>query len=153
MKLPGLDSVRSRMEAGAARGLSRFVGRDAEVEQLRKALEQAQAGHGQVVAVVGEPGVGKSRLFYEFTRSHRTEGWLDLGESARSPMEKPPLIFPVIDLLKSLLSHPDARCYSTRVREKVTGKILTLDERLKNPISPILSYCWRFPKTIRISGR
>ena len=55
-----------------ARGLTRFVGRDAEIETLRQSLEHARAGHGQVVAVVGEPGVGKSRLFYEFTHSHRT---------------------------------------------------------------------------------
>jgi predicted ATPase len=48
------------------KGLARFVGRQAEVAQLRKALEQAQAGHGQIVGVMGEPGVGKSRLFYEF---------------------------------------------------------------------------------------
>ena len=70
--------MRSRLQAATARGLTRFVGRDAEVEQLRKALEQARAGHGQLVAAVGEPGVGKSRLFHEFTHSHRTEGWLIL---------------------------------------------------------------------------
>ena len=70
--------VRSRMEAAAARGLSRFVGRDAEMHALQQALEKAGAGHGQIVAVVGEPGVGKSRLFYEFTRSHRIQGWLIL---------------------------------------------------------------------------
>ena len=74
----GAGRVRTRLQASAARGLSRFVGRDAEMEQLRPALEQAAAGHGQVVAVVGEPGVGKSRLFYEFIRSHRTRGWLVL---------------------------------------------------------------------------
>ena len=76
-EVTGAGVARTRLQAAAARGLTRFVGRDAETEQLRKALEQARAGHGQVVAVVGEPGVGKSRLFYEFTHSHRTEGWLD----------------------------------------------------------------------------
>ena len=72
-EVTGAGPARSSLQAAAARGLTRFVGRDAETEQLRKALEQARAGHGQVVAVVGEPGVGKSRLFYEFTHSHRTE--------------------------------------------------------------------------------
>ena len=51
---------------GHERGLTRFVGRQSELEQLRRALEQAKAGHGQIVGVMGEPGLGKSRLFYEF---------------------------------------------------------------------------------------
>ena len=64
----GASSVRSRLHAAAARGLTRFVGRDGELDQLRRALEQAGAGQGQVVAVVGEAGVGKSRLYWEFSR-------------------------------------------------------------------------------------
>jgi len=58
-ELAGAGAVRSRLHAAAARGLTRFVGRDSEVDQLRQALERAQARHGQVVAVVGEPGVGQ----------------------------------------------------------------------------------------------
>ena len=58
-ELAGATTARSRLQAGAARGLSRFVGRDAEVEQLHRALQQAGAGRGQIVAVAGEPGVGK----------------------------------------------------------------------------------------------
>src|SRR5262245_51502318 len=65
-ELVGAGAVRSRLHSAAARGLSRFVGRDSEQEQLRGALEMAGAGHGQLVAVVGEPGVGKSRLYWEF---------------------------------------------------------------------------------------
>src|SRR5262249_51854316 len=61
---PG-GSARRRPHASMPRGLPRFVGRDAELEQHRRALEEARAGRGQIVAVVGEPGVGKSRLFYE----------------------------------------------------------------------------------------
>ena len=75
-ELVGAGAVRSRLQAAAARGLTRFVGRDGELEQLRQALERARAGHGQVVALVGDPGVGKSRLVYEVTHSPRTEaGW------------------------------------------------------------------------------
>jgi predicted ATPase len=133
----GAGPVRSRLQAAAARGLTRFVGRDAEVEQLRKALEQARAVHGQVVALVGEPGVGKSRLFYEFTRSHRTQGWLVL-ESGSVSYGKATAYFPVMDLLKSYF-HIETRDAVQQVREKVTGKILTLDERLKNTVSPMLS--------------
>src|ERR1041384_3803951 len=54
-EVTGIGAARSRLQAAAARGLTRFVGRDAETEQLRKALEQARADHGQVVGVVGEP--------------------------------------------------------------------------------------------------
>ena len=79
----GAGTVRSRLQAAAARGLTRFVGRDPELEQLRQAQEQAGAGHGQVVAVVGDPGVGKSRLFWEFTHSHRTRGLADRREQLR----------------------------------------------------------------------
>ena len=92
--------MRSRMEAAAARGLSRFVGRDAEMHALQQALEKAGVGHGQIVAVVGEPGVGKSRLFYEFTRSHRTQGWLILESGSASYGKATPYL-PVIDLIKS----------------------------------------------------
>ena len=67
-----------------------------------QAMAQAQAGRGQVVAVVGEPGVGKSRLFWEFTHSHRTQGWL-LLESGSVSYGKATAYLPVVDLLKSLL--------------------------------------------------
>ncbi len=83
-QLTAAGAARTRLHAAAARGLGRFLGRDPELEQLRRALEQAETGHGQIVAVVGEPGVGKSRLFYEFTRSQRTKGWLVLESSAAS---------------------------------------------------------------------
>ena len=81
--LTGASAQRTRLHAAAARGLTRFVGRDAEIEQIRRALALAQDGHGQLVAVVGEPGVGKSRLVYEFTHSHRTQDWLILEAELR----------------------------------------------------------------------
>src|SRR5262249_43718538 len=58
-ELAGAGTARSRLQAAAARGLTKFVGRDAELETLRRTLEQAGTGHGQIVALVGEPGVGK----------------------------------------------------------------------------------------------
>jgi class 3 adenylate cyclase len=73
-ELIGAMPTRTRLQAAAARGLTRFVGRQAELEALRQAMERTATGHGQIVAVIGEPGVGKTRLFYEFTHSHRTSG-------------------------------------------------------------------------------
>src|SRR5262245_46308363 len=82
--LTGASAQRSRLHVAAARGLTRFVGRDAEIEQIRRALDLARAGRGQLVAIVGEPGVGKSRLVYEFTHSHRVQDWLLLEAGSLS---------------------------------------------------------------------
>ena len=67
------------MHAAAGRGLTHFVGREAELTALRKALSQAGDGDGQIVAVVGGPGVGKSRLFHEFIGSSTPEMELAAG--------------------------------------------------------------------------
>jgi class 3 adenylate cyclase/tetratricopeptide (TPR) repeat protein len=130
-------AVRSRLQAAAARGLTPFVGRDGELSRLRETLEKARAGQGQIVAVSGEPGVGKSRLFWEFTHSHRTHGWLVL-ESSPVSYGKTTSYLPVSDLLKTYFGiedQDDAR----RIREKVTGKLLTLDESLRTTIPVFLS--------------
>jgi class 3 adenylate cyclase/tetratricopeptide (TPR) repeat protein len=136
-EVAGAGLVRSRMEAAAARGLSRFVGRDAEMHALQQALEKAGIGHGQIVAVVGEPGVGKSRLFYEFTRSHRTEGWLLLESSSASYGKATPYL-PVIDLIKSYCQI-EARDDGRKIREKLTGKLLTLDRALEPNLPALLA--------------
>src|SRR5262249_12241324 len=70
-EVTGVGPARTRLQADARRGLTRFVGRDAELEQLGRAQQLAGAGDGQIAAIVGEAGVGKSRLVYEFTHSHR----------------------------------------------------------------------------------
>ena len=132
----GAGAARTRLQASAARGLTRFVGRDAEVEQLRQALEQAARGRGQIIAVMGEPGVGKSRLFYEFIHSHRTQGWLVLESDSVSYGKATPYL-PLVELLKGyfkLAGRDDARA----IRAKVTGHVLTLDEALKDSIPPLL---------------
>jgi class 3 adenylate cyclase/tetratricopeptide (TPR) repeat protein len=136
-ELRGAGRVRTRLQASAARGLSRFVGRDAEMEQLRAAQEQAASEHGQVVAVVGEPGVGKSRLFYEFVHSHRTKGWLVL-ESAAVSYGKATAYLPVIDLLKAYF-RVEARDDARTVTEKVGGKVLMLDRALEDTIPALLA--------------
>jgi class 3 adenylate cyclase len=98
-ELVGATAVRRRLQATVARGLTRFVGRQTELDALRQALERTGRGQGQLVAVIGEPGVGKSRLVYEFLRSHHTQGWLVL-ESASVSYGRATPYFPVIELLK-----------------------------------------------------
>ena len=87
--LTGASAARSRLHAAAARGLTRFVGRDAEIEQIRRALVLAGDGHGQLVAIVGEPGVGKSRLVHEFTHTHGTQEWLILEAGSQKHAPSP----------------------------------------------------------------
>ncbi len=136
-ELVGAGAVRSRLHAAAARGLTRFVGRDSELDQLRQALERTGTGHGQVVAVVGEPGVGKSRLYWEFTHSHRTQGWL-LLESGSVSYGKATAYLPVIDLLKAYFQI-EGRDNTRKIREKVTGKLLSLDRQLEPSLPALLS--------------
>jgi predicted ATPase len=133
----GAETVRSRLYAAAVRGLTRFVGRDGELEQLRQALELARGGHGQLVAVVGEPGVGKSRLYWEFTHSHRTEGWL-MVESGSVSYGKATAYLPVIELLKTYFQI-EARDEARKIREKVTGKVLSLDRALEPSLPAYLT--------------
>ena len=133
----GAGPRRSRLHAAAARGLTRFVGRDVEIEQLREALGRAAQGHGQVVAIVGEPGVGKSRLVWEVTHSHRTHGWLILQAGSVSYGKATPYL-PVIDLLKGYLQIGD-RDEPRAIREKVTGKLLALDRALEPALPAFLA--------------
>jgi class 3 adenylate cyclase/tetratricopeptide (TPR) repeat protein len=136
-ELVGASALRWRFQAAAARGLTRFVGRQTELEVLRQTLTQAGAGHGQVMAMVGEAGVGKSRLLYEFTHSHHTLGWLIL-ESASVSYGKATAYFPVVHLLKHYC-HIDDSDEPRTVQAKVTGQVLTLDAALQETIPALLS--------------
>jgi class 3 adenylate cyclase/tetratricopeptide (TPR) repeat protein len=136
-ELAGPSATRTRLQAAAARGLTRFVGRGQELVHLRQALDKAAGGHGQVVAVVGEPGVGKSRLLWEFIHSHRTQDWLVL-ESSSVSYGKASAYLPVIDLCKSYF-RIEARDDARSIREKVTGKLLTLDESFRAMVPAFLS--------------
>jgi class 3 adenylate cyclase/tetratricopeptide (TPR) repeat protein len=135
-EVTGASTVRSRLHATAARGLTRFVGRSSELDQLRRALERAGSGHGQIVAVVGEPGVGKSRLYWEFTRSHRTAGWL-IVESSSVSYGKATAFLPIVDLLRTYFQ-VDLSDDGRRLREKLTGRLLSLDRALEPFLSPLL---------------
>jgi class 3 adenylate cyclase/tetratricopeptide (TPR) repeat protein len=134
-EITGAGSARTRLQRAAMRGLTHFVGRDAEIRQLRRAAELASNRHGQVVALAGEAGVGKSRLLYEFTHSRHMTDWLTL-ETASTAYGKGTSYLPVIDLLKAYFKIQD-RDNLTEIREKVTGKLLTLDRELE-PTLPSL---------------
>ena len=129
-ELTGAGPARSRLQAAAARGLTRFVGpgRASWSSSARRSSARG-AGHGQVVAVVGEPGVGKSRLVWEFTHSHRTQGWLILETGSVSYGKATPYLpghRPAQGYFQ-IESADDAR----EIREKVTGKLLIARPRAR----------------------
>jgi class 3 adenylate cyclase/tetratricopeptide (TPR) repeat protein len=135
--LTGAGQARTRLQAAARRGLTNFVGRDAELEHLRRLLQLAGEGRGQIAAVVGEAGVGKSRLVYELTHSHRLQGWLIL-ENACVSYGKATSYLPLIELLKGYFkieNRDDLR----EIRTKVTGGVLALDEALKPTVPALLA--------------
>jgi len=127
----GLGPLRTRLQLSASRGLARFVGRTRELEQLQEARALARAGHGQIVGVVGEPGVGKSRLCHEF-KLLAPRDCLVLETFSVSHGKAYPYL-PLIELLRNycqITAQDDER----RRLEKLTGKLLTLDRALEDSL-------------------
>src|SRR6266851_4775616 len=127
----GLGPLRTRLQRSVGRGLTKFVGREREMDALKHAAEQAKSGRGQIVAAMAEPGVGKSRLFLEFKATSQA-GWMVL-EAFSVSYGKASAYLPAIDLLRNyfrIASEDDER---TR-REKVAGKIAILDRSLEDTL-------------------
>jgi class 3 adenylate cyclase/tetratricopeptide (TPR) repeat protein len=135
-ELVGARPPRTRLQAFAAHSLTRFVGRQAEFEAMRQAYELAGVGRGQLVAVMGEPGVGKTRLFYEFLCAPCTQGWLLLESQAASYGKAIPY-HPVRELFKAYFQL-EAQDDERRMREKVTDKLRTLDPALEPTLPAVL---------------
>jgi class 3 adenylate cyclase/tetratricopeptide (TPR) repeat protein len=130
-EVTGLGALRTRLQRSASRGLSRFVGRVAELEQLKRGAALASAGHGQIVGAVAEAGVGKSRLFYEFKQVAQS-GWLVL-EAFSVSHGRASAYLPVIDLLRGYFRIATGDDERAR-REKITGKVLALDRSLEDAL-------------------
>jgi class 3 adenylate cyclase/tetratricopeptide (TPR) repeat protein len=136
-ELMGASAARSRLQATAARGFTKFAGRSAELQHLARVLGLAGGGHGQVVTVMGEAGMGKSRLVWELTHSHRTQGWLILEASSVSH-GKATAYLPVIDVLRTyyrIEPEDDPR----RIREKLAGRLLALNPALLGSLPAFLA--------------
>jgi DNA-binding NtrC family response regulator/tetratricopeptide (TPR) repeat protein len=132
-RLVGLE----RTGLGLGERLTPFVARSQELNQLARAFEQARTDHGQVVTIVGEPGVGKSRLFWEFIESHRGPGALILVSGAASHGKQTPYL-PVIDLLKAYFQI-ELRDDADKVRERVTEKVLSFGSALAPALPALLA--------------
>jgi class 3 adenylate cyclase/tetratricopeptide (TPR) repeat protein len=136
-ELVGVTPARQRFHAAAARGLTRFVGRRHEYETLLETLRQAAGRRGQFVALIGEPGVGKSRLVWEVVRSPATQGWRVL-EAGSLSYESGTSYRPLRRLLQDYFRIDD-RDDGARVREKIAERLLALGPRFAELAVPLLA--------------
>ncbi len=88
-EVTGLGPLRTRLQRSAGRGLTKFVGREREMDAMKAAAEQREAGHGQIVAAMAEAGTGKSRLFYEFKARISPAGWCWRRFRSRTARRRP----------------------------------------------------------------
>src|SRR5271163_4262844 len=135
-EVTGIGLLRTRLQRAVGRGLTKFVGREREMETLKHAAELAKSGRGQVVAAMAEPGVGKSRLYFEFKATSQS-GWMVL-EAFSVSHGKASSYLPVLDLLHGyfkIVGEDDPR---TR-REKVAGRITILDRSLEDTLPYLFS--------------
>src|SRR5713101_2964598 len=135
-EVTGLGPLRTRLQRAAGRGLTKFVGREREIEALKHAAELARQGHGQIVAAMAEPGVGKSRLFFEFKATSQS-GWMVL-ETFSISHGKASSYLPIIDLLRNYFDISVGDDERKR-REKVTGRVLALDRGLEDTLPYLFS--------------
>ena len=135
-EVTGLGPLRTRLQRSAGRGLTKFVGREREMEALRAAADRATSGHGQIVAAMAEAGTGKSRLYFEFKAKNQS-GWMVL-ETFSVSHGKASAYLPVLDLLHGYFKIAGEDDQRAR-RAKVTGNVLTLDRSLEDTLPYLFS--------------
>ena len=134
-QLDGETAARTRWQASLQRGLSRFVGRDEAIKQLAHCLDLANSGQGQIAAIVGDAGVGKSRLVYEFIQSVVSQNWQVMSGSSVS-YGKATDWLPVVDLLRNYFAINDNEPTAV-IQTKIERKLATLDTNLAKEITPL----------------
>jgi class 3 adenylate cyclase/tetratricopeptide (TPR) repeat protein len=130
--------LRSRLERSRARGFTRFVGRDRETASLESALAQAGEGRGQVVGVVGEAGVGKSRLCLEFVEGCRAHG-IAVYEAHCPAHGKSVSFLPLLELLRAYFGIAE-RDSAAEARRKIAGTLLLLGESLRELLPLVFDF-------------
>jgi class 3 adenylate cyclase/tetratricopeptide (TPR) repeat protein len=133
--LVGVGQLRTRFDVSRARGLSRFVGRDADMQVLESAFEISREGNGRAVGVVAPAGVGKSRLCFEFAERLRREGALVLVGHCFAHGQNIPLL-PVLEIFRAYFGLADGEEPRT-AREKIAGRLLLIDEQFRD-VLPIM---------------
>ena len=135
-ELLGVIPRRSRLRATPSGDLTPFAGRAVEMRLLRQALDQVKAGQGQVVAIVGQPGAGKSRVIHEFVHSEASAGLRVLEASAES-VGMSTSYLAITELLKHYFQIGALGTHEA-IREKVTRRLAELDESLTPLLNPLL---------------
>ena len=130
-EVTGVGPLRTHFELSARRGLTRFVGREREIAELRRALELAMSGHGQVAAIVAEAGTGKSRLVFEFKAT--LPAGCKLLEAYSVSHGKAAAWLPVLELLHIHFGIAGVDDVPTR-RGKVSSKLAALDPALSDTL-------------------
>ncbi|MBI3682550.1 MAG: AAA family ATPase [Acidobacteria bacterium] len=137
-ELRGAGALRTRFDVARTRGLSRFVGRDADMQALEAALSQAQAGNGQVVGIVAPAGTGKSRLGFEFLERCRARGLtVQVGHAVAHGKNIP--FLPMLEVFRSYFGITDADPDRV-VREKIAGRFLLLDESFRELLPVVFEF-------------
>ncbi len=137
-ELEGVGPIRTRLEASRARGFSRFVGRDEEMQALEAALGRALEGQGQLIGIVGDAGVGKSRLCYEFAERCRARSIRFIAGHAPPHGKMIPLL-PWIDLYRNYFGITEEDGDET-ARDKIAGRTLRLDESLAESLPVMFDF-------------
>ncbi len=137
-ELEGVGTFRSRLDASRRRGFSRFVGRESEMKTLEAALEEVAEGKGQAVGIVAEAGSGKSRLCYEFAERCRARG-IEVIEAHCVPHGHLIPFLPIVELLRGVFKITDVDD-DRSARERVAGKLLLLDEGLKDSVPFVFEF-------------
>jgi len=137
-ELQGLGQMHTRMDVSRSRGFSRFVGRGGEMQVLEAALARARDGQAQVIGIVGEAGLGKSRLCFEFLERCRARGLMTYETTGVAHGKAIPLL-PVLRLFRAFfgISEQDS---ATTARERIAGRLLLLDERLRESLPLIFEF-------------
>ncbi len=136
-ELLGPGSARSRLQVAQSRGLTPFVGRDVELAELGRAADRARAGHGQIVALVGDPGVGKSRLIAEFASAHLPGAWRVVEAGTASYARTTPYLA-VTWLLRTYFQIEEGDD-EEKIRGKIASRLLGPDESLHDTEEAVLA--------------
>ncbi len=137
-ELQGLGQMHTRLDVSRSRGFSRFVGRADEMYVLESALVRAREGHAQVVGIVGEAGLGKSRLCYEFLERCRGRGLMTYETAGVAHGIAIPFL-PVLRLFRAFYGITEQDSDAT-ARERIAGRMLLLDERMRESLSLLFDF-------------
>jgi len=134
-ELQGLGQMRTRLDVSRGRGFSRFVGRGDEMNVLESALMRAREGNAQIIGIVGEAGLGKSRLCFEFLERCRARGIMTYETTGVAHGRAIPFL-PILRLFRAFYGITEQDSDAT-ARERIAGRMLLLDERLRESL-PLL---------------